>query len=84
MPLNSKLVLVTQNATWVQEMELPFPPFPGMGIRVDVYDLLNVRSVIVGDSGFDVTCIVEIEDAEPGEVTEKKLESLGFEVGPYP
>ena len=53
-------------------------------IRLDVYDMLNVKSVVVGDPGYDVTCIVELEDAAPDEVTEQKREALGFEVGPYP
>lgn len=78
----AKLVLPTRDATWIQEMELPFPPFPGMGIRLDVYDVLNVKSVVVGDSGCDVTCIVEMEDGE--KLNDAKLEALGFEVAPYP
>jgi hypothetical protein len=84
MPLRTKLVLLTREATWVSEINLPIAPFPGLGIRVDVYNILNVKSVIVGDAGFDVTCIVELEDAEEGELTERKIESLGFVVGPYP
>jgi hypothetical protein len=74
----------TADATWRREMELMFPPFPGLGIRVDVYEMLNVRSVVVGDFGYDVTCIVELEDAAPAEVTAQRCETLGFEVGPYP
>jgi hypothetical protein len=84
MPLAALLVMPTKDATWQMEMELPFPPFPGLGIRVDVYDVLNVRSVLVGDSGYDVTCIVEFDDTDPEEVTAAKLEALGFEDGPYP
>jgi hypothetical protein len=83
-PLRAKIVLLTRDATWVREMELPFAPFPGLGIRIEVYELLNVRSVVVGDHGYDVTCIVELEDADPGEVTSAKLAALGFEAGPYP
>ena len=81
MSLRAKIVLPTPDATWVQEMELPFP---GLGIGVDVYELLNVRSVVVGDPGYDVTCIVQLEGADAHEVTDAKLEALGFEVGPYP
>jgi hypothetical protein len=84
MPQQALLVMPTQDATWRQEFELPFPPFPGLGIRIDVYDILNVKSVVVGDSGYEVTCIVELEGAGPGEVTEQKCQALGFEVGPYP
>jgi hypothetical protein len=82
--MRAKLVLPTKDATWVREMQLAFPPFPGLGIRVNVYEMLNVRSVVIGDHGYDVTCIVELEDAEPGSVTSQKCESLGFEIGPYP
>jgi hypothetical protein len=84
MPLKALIVLPTKNATWLREVELPFPPFPGLGIRVDVYEMLNVRSVVVGDLGYDVTCVVELEDSDPREVTEARCEALGFEVGPYP
>jgi hypothetical protein len=84
MPLNALIVLSTKDATWRMDMELPFPPFPGLGIRIDVYEILDVQSVVVGDSGYDVTCIVQFEDADPSEITDERLESLGFEVGPYP
>jgi hypothetical protein len=84
MPLKALLVMLTPDATWRQEIELPFPPFPGLGIRIDVYELLNVQSVIVGDFGYDVTCIVQLEDVSPAELTEQKCKALGFEVGPYP
>jgi hypothetical protein len=59
--MKAKIVLPTKDATWVRELDLPFPPFPGLGIRVDAYEMLNVRGVVVGDLGFDVTCIVELE-----------------------
>jgi hypothetical protein len=84
MALKALLVMPTNEATWVREMDLPFPPFPGLGIRVDVYDLLTVESVVVGDPGYDVTCIVRPEDTDASDITEKKCESLGFEVGRYP
>jgi 5,10-methenyltetrahydromethanopterin hydrogenase len=84
MALRAKLVLPTRDATWVSETEIPIAPFPGLGIRLDVYFLLNVKSVVIGDPGFDVTCIVEIEDANESEITEKQLEAFGFAVGNYP
>jgi hypothetical protein len=84
MPLRALLVLPTPQATWCQEFELPFPPFPGLGIRIDAYEMLNVKSVVVGDFGYDVTCIVELEDATLAEVTEERCKALGFEVRPYP
>ena len=84
MPLNVLIVLPIEDATWRMDMELTFPPFPGLGIRIDVYDVLNVQSVVVGDPGYDVTCIVRFEDAEPKDITEQNLKALGFEVGPYP
>ena len=84
MPLNSLIILPTNNATWRMDMQLPFPPFPGLGIRLDVYEMLTVRSVVIGDPGYDVTCIVKFEDTDPGEMTDKKCNALGFEIGPYP
>jgi hypothetical protein len=62
-------------------MELPFPPFPGLGIRVDTYEILNVDSVVIGDHGYDVTCIVQHEG---GPITAEKCVVLGFEIAPYP
>jgi hypothetical protein len=84
MSLKTLLVMPTKGATWVSEIDLPFPPFPGLGIRVDAYDVLNVQSVIVGDSGYDVTCIVRLEEPAAEEMTETKCRSFGFEIGPYP
>ena len=71
-------------ATWAREIDLPFAPFPSLGIRVDVYEVLNVESVVVGDLGYDVTCIVTLEGTEASEITEEKCESLGFELRGYP
>jgi hypothetical protein len=82
--LKSLIVLPTTDATWVREIELPFPPFPGLGIRVDAYAVLNVRGVVVGDQGYEVTCIVELDDTDPDDVTESMCEALGFAVSMYP
>jgi hypothetical protein len=46
--------------------------------------VLNVRSVLGGDVGYEVTCIVELEDADLGAVNTAQLEALGFQEGPYP
>src|SRR5258708_39869551 len=48
-PLKALLVLGCNKSIWRKEAQLPFPPFPGLGIRVDVYDMLHVDSVVVGD-----------------------------------
>ncbi len=82
MSLKAKLVLPLKSGVWVQEWELSIPPFPGLGIRIDVYDMVNVDSVVVGDSGFDVTCICSPEPT--GGFTDKQLAALGFEIAPYP
>jgi hypothetical protein len=84
MSLNALIIMPTPDATWQMDMELPVPPFPGLGIRIDVYEVLNVQSVVVGDPGYDVTCIVQLEGADPSELTDEKCKSLGFEIGPYP
>ncbi|MBN9522979.1 hypothetical protein J0H58_31450 [bacterium] len=79
MSLSARLVLFAEDECWVQKTVLPFPPFPGLGIRLDVYQVLNVLSVVVGDPGSDVTCIVEVEGgADCG------LDALGFSRGSYP
>ena len=68
---------------WVKETRLPFPPFPGLGIRIDVYDMLQVESVVLGDRGYDVTCICTFEGGAE-EYSETRLRSFGFEEAGYP
>lgn len=84
MALRALIILPTKGATWISEMDLPFPPFPGLGIRVDAYEVLNVDSVVVGDSGYDVTCIVHLENSDASEIIDEKCESLGFRNDHYP
>jgi hypothetical protein len=80
-PLKALLVLGWREQIWRKEMTLPFPPFPGLGIRIDTYAVVDVDSVVVGDLGYDVTCICTYEgDLGP----EDYLRSLGFERGDYP
>jgi len=55
--LKALLVLKWNHQLWITEEQLLFPPFPGLGIRLDAYDMLLVESVVVGDPGYDVTCI---------------------------
>ncbi len=82
MSLKALIVMPTNGATWIRTMELPFPPFPGLGIRVDTYEILNVDSVVIGDYRHDVTCIVQREGDHP--FTTKECEALGFEIASYP
>lgn len=81
MPYRCLLVLPTPTATWKLFTTVSIPPFPGLGIRVDTYDVVAVESVVVGDAHCDVTCIGRLE-GEPR--TDAQLEALGFEMGPYP
>jgi hypothetical protein len=81
--LRARIVIVTPTATWIRDVPLPISPFPGLGIRIDVYEVVNVDSVVVGDPGCDVTCIGHLE-GEASDVTDAKLRGLKFEVGPYP
>jgi hypothetical protein len=76
------LVLGCNKAIWKKEAHLPFPPFPGLGIRIDVYDMLNVESVVTGDPGFDATCICTVENGI--EYDPDRLRTFGFERGSYP
>ena len=82
MALKALLVIPTKNATWRRYTELAIAPFPGLGIRLDVYDMVNVNSVVIGDPAYDVTCIVSPESGTPW--TAAQLQRLGFEIGPYP
>jgi len=86
-PLKALLVLPWGDGCWVREYELPFPPFQGLGIRLDVYEVMNVESVVVGDPGYDVTCIVAFDEMTPADrkrVTDDRIRALGFEEGGYP
>ncbi len=40
-PLRALLVLGWNESLWRKEVNLPFAPFPGLGIRVDVYDMVE-------------------------------------------
>jgi hypothetical protein len=81
MALKALLVMPVLSNTWVKDVELPFPPFPGLGLRLDTYEIFNVDSVVVLDPRYDVTCIGVLEG---GEITEKQIRRLGFEEGLYP
>ncbi|MFJ4429228.1 hypothetical protein [Streptomyces bobili] len=83
-PIRALLVAPTPEGTWLREIRLPIPPFPGLGIRLDVYDVLNVNEVVVGDDGrwdIDVTCIVSPDGQ--AKMSEKHWRRLGFELGVY-
>lgn len=84
MTLKTKLVIVTPDGTWVRAYELPIPPFVDLGIRLDVYEIFNVDSVVVGEFGYDVTCIGHLENLPAHDATPQKYQSLGFEEGIYP
>jgi hypothetical protein len=83
-PLKALIVLGWNRQIWTKEAQLPFPPFAGLGIRIDVYDMLHVDSVVVGDFGYDVTCICTFEDERDDEYSEARVRSFGFEEGGYP
>lgn len=81
-PLKALLVLGWDQRLWMKEARLPFPPFPGLGIRIDVYDMLNVESVVVGDRGYDVTLICTLEGG--ANYDESRILAFGFQEGGYP
>jgi hypothetical protein len=81
--LKALLVLGWNQEIWLKESRLPFAPFAGLGIRIDVYDMLHVDSVVVGDPGYDVTCICTFEGGVEG-YTEARVRGFGFERGSYP
>lgn len=83
-PIRALLVAPTREGTWLRELRLPIAPFPGLGIRLDVYDMVNVDQIVVGDDDrwdIDVTCIVSPDGN--GTYTEENWLRLGFESGVY-
>ncbi|MBZ3906034.1 MULTISPECIES: hypothetical protein [Streptomyces] len=83
-PIRALLVAYTPDGTWLRELRLPVPPFPGLGIRLDTYEVVNVDSVLVGDDDrwdIDVTCIVSPDGGSV--LTAERWEGLGFEEGVY-
>jgi hypothetical protein len=82
-PFSALLVLGWNKRVWTKSAKLPFPPFPRLGIRIDTYDMLHVDSVVVGDKGYDVTCICTFEGGGD-DYTEAQVLALGFEEGGYP
>jgi|GEM_PF-2439380 len=73
----SRLVLYVAGARWVKDADLPIAPFPGLGLRVDTYDVLNVAAVSVDASTGDVECAVA-EDEPAAGLTEKQCLLFGF------
>lgn len=85
MPLKAKLVIPLKDVSiLVRDYDLPIAPFVGLGIRLDIYDIFNVDSVVVGDEGYDVTCIGMLEGVESPQIMAKRAADLGFEPGLYP
>ncbi|QEL16096.1 hypothetical protein [Limnoglobus roseus] len=82
-PLKALLILGWRRQMWAKEVRLPFPPSPGLGIRIDVYDMLRVDSVVIGDDGYDVTCICTFEGGGK-HYTESRVRGFGFEESGYP
>lgn len=80
--LKALLVLGNNEEIWTMESQIPIPPFPGLGIRIATYDMLNVESVVIGDAGYDVTCICTSEGSVVYD--DERLRSFGFEKSDYP
>jgi hypothetical protein len=72
----TRLVLTADGERWVREYDLPIPPSPGLGLRLDVYEVLNVEAVTVGATGGFIESTVADEDG--GTPTEDWLWSHGF------
>lgn len=74
----TRLLLTVGGERWLKDIDLPIAPFPGLGLRVDTYDILNVVSVSVGpaaDSGIECTVA---EDEPAAGLTEHHCLSFGF------
>ena len=79
----TRLVFSANDTRWVKDTDLPIPPFPGLGVRVDTYEVLNITAVTVGEPGCDAECEVEEEEPTRG-LTESDLQSFGFRKEPLP
>ncbi|WP_329283660.1 hypothetical protein [Streptomyces sp. NBC_01451] len=71
-----RLIMEAEGKKWARYFDLAFAPFPGMGVRVDTYEVLNVDKVLVDDLDGGVTCFAADDDGR--EFTAKKCVSLGF------
>lgn len=79
MALKAKIVLLNNQGhdPWIREMTLPIPPFPGLGIRIDTYEMLNVDRVAIGDDGYDILCLVSPEGGKA--FPAKACKEFGFQ-----
>ncbi|MEU4493641.1 hypothetical protein AB0F96_09310 [Streptomyces sp. NPDC023998] len=77
----TRFVLSAADRTWVRDVDLPFAPFPGLGVRIDTYEVLNIVTVTVDDPDGSVTCVVEFDDQENTVTTASRIESFGFAEG---
>ena len=79
------LVMPTESGTWLREWDLPFPPFPHLGIRLDTYEVFNIEDVVVDQPThrFPVACIGHLDGSETTPTDDNKCVSLGFEKGVY-
>ncbi|HET9168465.1 MAG TPA: hypothetical protein VFN97_03480 [Actinospica sp.] len=75
--LGVRLVLPVADAVWTRDMELEIAPFPGLAIRVDTYEVLNVVSVRVPETGGRVRCVIG-PDADSGPKSESGAAAFGF------
>lgn len=73
-----RLVLPIADVAWTRDMDLGIAPFPGLGIRIDTYAVLNVIAVRVAEDDGGVTCVVGPDDAGAGGITEYGAASFGF------
>ena len=79
------LVMFTETGTWLQEKELPFPPFPNLGIRLAPYEVFNIDTIVVDEPNhrFPIACIGHLDGSETTPLDDKAYHDLGFEKGVY-
>jgi hypothetical protein len=79
----TRLLLTVAGEHWEKDLSVPIAPFPGMGLRVDTYDVLNVTEVTVGAAGHGIEAVVE-EDEPASGFTERQCLAFGFHRGTDP
>jgi hypothetical protein len=82
MAIKAKMVLMNNQGHcegWMRAMILPIPPFPGLGIRIDTYEMLNVEKVAIEHDGYDVTCFVRPDGPVLPGAKPLDAEAFGFQ-----
>ncbi len=82
MAIRTVLVFEGPDGLWTRDYPMPIPPHPGLGIRLDVYEVMNVDAVSDGAPGADCVCRVSFDPPASDAFDAKHLRRLGFAFDP--